>query len=94
MGLNLPHLYLEQFILHIKNIQELLLNDETNILMLNVLQMFQLSAGIEKNIFRSPQPINHGSSTWVKQLVNECSEFDVSLIIPNTLELTPPIEND
>ena len=49
MGLNLPNLYLEQFILHIKNIQELLLNDETNILMINVLQMFQLSAGIKKS---------------------------------------------
>ena len=80
VGLNLPNLYLEQFILHIKNTNELLTNEETNGLMINVLQMFQLSTGLKQNLFRTPQPISHGSSTWVKQLVNECSDFDVSLI--------------
>ena len=60
----------------------------------NQLQMFQITAGIEANIFQTPIQLNWGSSTWVRQLIHECVDFDISLRIPDTLHLILPREND
>ena len=93
-GLALPQLYLEQVIQHITAIYGLYTNKETHALIMNALQLFQIQIGTSGNIFQTPQAIHHGSSTWIKQWVNELSDFKLSIHIPLTLNLLPQRKND
>ena len=56
--------------------------------------MYQIISGNNENIFRNPKKTKYGSSTWIKQIVDECADLKVSLKIPQTLQLHPPREND
>ena len=93
-GLAIPHLYLEQVIQHIIAIYSLFTNKETHILIMNALQIFQIQIGTSGNIFETPQEIYHGSSTWIKQWINELSDFNLSMRIPHTLNFKPQRIND
>ena len=79
---------------HTVAIYELYHNDETNILLINTLQLFQLQIGFSGNIFKSPQRTHHGNSVWTRQWVNELADFNLQICIPNTLDFQPQRKND
>ena len=93
-GLALPQLHIEQLIQHTNAIYNLYHNDETNTLLLNSLQLFQLQLGTSGNIFKNPKAISHGNSVWIRQWVNEMAEYDIQMFIPNTLTFSPQRKND
>ena len=61
-GLALPKLHIEQLIQHTNAIYSLYNNDETKILLINSLQLFQLQIGLSGNIFAQPKAISHDNS--------------------------------
>ena len=67
---------------------------KTRVLIINALQIYQLSSDLNENIFRNQKKNNIGCSTWIKQLIDECDEFNISLKISDTLQLIPIRENE
>ena len=66
-GLALPQLHLEQLIQHTIAIYNLYNNVETNILLINSLQLFQLQIGLSGNIYKQPRITEYGNSVWIRQ---------------------------
>ena len=93
-GLSLPKLHLEQLIQHTIAIYSLYNNTETNILLINTLQLFQLQIGLSGNIFQHPRISHHGNSVWIRQWVNEMAEYNIKMFIPQTLQISPQRKND
>ena len=69
-------------------------NKETNILLLNNLQLFQLQLVLSGNIFQNPRISNHRNSVWIRQWVNEMEEYNIKMYIPQTLTFSPQRKND
>ena len=78
-SLDLPNLYLQQTLAQISIIQRMYKHDKHTNLIHNILSTFQLQAGIQGDIFTTPQCIRYTDSIWVRGLVNAMTEFEITI---------------
>ena len=93
-SLQVPHLYLEQTIQQISFMTRMLHNPDTQKIMENILDVYQLHIGLENDILAKPEECKYSDSCWIKELTTAMSRFHIKIYRKNGIKLTPQRQND
>ena len=93
-GLEIMDYWVEQRLKKIQMIHKLLLHPEYQILIQEIIEWYQISAGVSSQILANPSKVKYINRIWIQDLLDFMTEFQIKLFTTTFFAVNYQCQND